>query len=250
MELDTTNLNKTLAPQELDAHERYGAGESYQFGVTRCELYHGLGETPPVVRLRMPGGILVFSDVSQVTVNTEGGVLIDCARQGQKPHCSINITRSGEIAFLYSPPPPPARISENGIARNIKGQEYRQSMIEVEGTAEGVRVQVQGTVDAAPRLVDSKNQRSPLTFFLIEEDPKHPDNPVYHEVWAVNKPKAELKALKLVKGSAIEVILYRHTYEIELENHEKQIYIRHNLVKVISTGSNGRGHSAKRQKRE
>lgn len=248
--LDTTQLQAELTSQSLPAHEKFGTGESYQFGVTRVELYQGVAEVPPVARIRMPGGNLVFSDISDVKLAADGGLLVDCAKQGQKPHCSITISKQGEIAFLYTPPPPPVRFSENGIARSVGGIDYRQSTIDIEGTAEGVRVQIKGMVDAAPRLIEPKNPRSPLAFFLIEDDPKHPDMPVYHEVWAVNKPKQDVKAAKLTKGSVIDAVLYRHTFEVSLGSGEKKIVTRHNLVKIIHDGTRGRGRSAKRQKTE
>lgn len=246
--LDTTNLKTMLPSQPIETHDRFGVGELYQLGVTRVELFMGTTDSSPVARLRMPGGMLAFSDVSEVKAMQDGGLLIDCAKQGQKPHCSISINRFGEIAFVYAPPPAPMQFNENGMKQKIRGKEYAQSTIDIEGTPEGVKVRIRGTVDAAPRPVDSKNPRSPLTFFLIEDNPAQPDKAVYHEVWAINKPKTELKALKLVKGILIEAIFFRHTYEIELIGGEKETVIRHNLIKVIYVDSGERGHSAKRQR--
>ena len=40
---------------------------------------------------------------------------------------------------------------------------------------------IKGSVDAAPRLLDPKNQKSPPTFFVIEENPTHPEKPAHHE---------------------------------------------------------------------
>lgn len=245
--LDTTILKEAYNAQALEPHEKYGAGELYQFGPTKIELYLGTSEASPIVRIHSGRDWLVLADVSEVRPMQGGGILIDCALPGSKPHCSININRLGEIAFLYSPP---ASISIGGKTQHIRGQEFTQSTIEIEGTPEGVRVQIRGTVDAAPRLVNPKNQRSPLTFFLIEENPGDPEHPVYHEVWAINKPKQELKALKLVKGKVIEAILFRHTYETELVSGEKVTITRHNLVKVIYVEGSERGHSATRRKRE
>ncbi len=249
MELDTTNLKEAYKPVALEPHEKYGVGEAYQFGATRVELYLGTGEASPIVRIHVGKDWLLLADVSEVKPMQGGGVLLDCAKQGQKPHCSVNINRLGEIAFLYSPPAS-MQILEDGLLRRSGGKEYAQSTIDIEGTPEGVKVRIRGTVDAAPRLVDSKNQRSPLMFFLIEDNPTQPDKPIFHEVWAINKPKAELKTLKLVKGVLIEAIFFRHTYEVELIGGEKETVIRHNLVKVIYVDSGERGRSAKRLKRE
>jgi len=246
--LDTSATKTAFNPLALESHERFGVGELYQFGATSIELYPGLGETAPVVRLRMPGGLLAFSNVVAIKPSEDGGVLIDCAMEEHTPHCSITINKKGDVAFLYSPPAT-MTVSQNGVTRTIRGREYTQSTIDIEGTAEGVRVQIKGKVDAAPRLLDAKNQKSPLTFFLIEDNPRNPKEPVYHEIWASNKVKQELKALKLVKDTVIEAILFRHKIDIELQNHERVTLIRHNLVKVIYVEGR-RPHSAKRQSRE
>jgi hypothetical protein len=243
--LDTTTLKTAYSPQALVPHEKYGVGEVYQFGPTRVELYLGTDEVSARVRILMSDASLGLLNVSQVKPSQDGGLLIDCARQGQKPHCTVNINNRGEIAFLYSPPAS-MQISESGQVRRFGGREFTQSTIDIEGTPEGVKVQIRGTVDAAPRLIDTKNQRSPLAFFLIEDNPT--GKPVYHEVWAINKPKQELKALKLVKGTLIEAILFRHTYEAELVSGKKVTVTRHNLVKVIYV--EGRRHSAQRQRKE
>ncbi len=246
--LDTSAMKTAYSPQALEAHERFGVGELYQFGTTQVELYPGMGETAPVVRLRMPGGLLAFSDIIAVKPSDDGGMLIDCALEERMPHCSITISKGGDVAFLYSPPAS-MTVSQNGMSRTIGGREYKQSTIDIEGTAEGVRVQIKGKVDAAPRLLDAKSQKSPLTFFLIEDNPRDPTKPIYHEVWASNKVKQEVKALKLVKDTVIEAIFFRHKIEIELQNREKVTVERHNLVKVIFVEGR-RLHSAKRQKSE
>jgi len=125
-------------------------------------------------------------------------------------------------------------ISENGITRRIKGVEYAQSTIDIEGTPEGVRVEISGTVDAAPRPVAPKDRNSPLMFFLIETNPKDPDRPVYHEVWAVSaQRRRELKSAKLVKGDEIKAVLHRHTYETDLIGGGKEVVTRHNLTKIL-----------------
>src|SRR5579872_6091059 len=232
--LDTTAIKAVYNPQPLEPHEQFGIGEVYQFGPTRVELYSGTDKTPPIVRIRIPGVTAqTFAYVSVIKPSQDGGMLIECVKEGQKLQSNISISKSGSVASICDPPPKPMHLNENGMTENIRGKKYTQTTIDTEGSPEGVRVQIQGIVDAAPRLLDAKNQRSPLVFFLIEDNPKQPDKPVYHEVWAINRAKAELKALKLVKGSVIEAILYRHTYEVELASHEKMMVIRHNLVKVI-----------------
>lgn len=135
---------------------------------------------------------------------------------------------------LYSPPPPPMGISETGKVQKVRGVEYNQSTIDVPGTPEGVRIPIKGTVDGAPRPVALNIRNSPLVFFLIEENPKDLEHPVYHEVWAVKAPRQALKNAKLVKGSEIEVIVYRHTIETPLIGGGRQVITRHNLTKILS----------------
>ena len=84
-----------------------------------------------------------------------------------------------------------------------------------EGTPEGVRVTIYGVVEAAPKPVNNK-RGSPLQLFLVEYDPKKPDEPLRHEIWARSKVREEVTALRLKKGDCIEAVLYRHTWEVEL----------------------------------
>lgn len=242
--LDTTLLRETYQAQPLEPHAKYGSGEAYRFGAAIVELYLGHDDVPSLARLRLPDELLMLRHVVEIKPNGDGGVIIECARRGQKSHASVSVSRRGELAHIYTPPPDDMKLSERQI--RVGGRDFTQTSIDVAGTPEGVRVQIRGTVTAAPRLVDTRNQRSPLMFFLVEEDPAQPDKAVTHEVWAINKSKQELKALKLVKGNVIEIIGYRHTYDAELENHEKVKFIRHNLVRVIAV----EGRSAKRQRRE
>ncbi len=58
-------------------------------------------------------------------------------------------------------------------------------------------------------------------------------------MWARNKVRDEVKALKLKKDDCIEVVLYRHTWEVELQGGGKQTHTRHNLAKVIKVDRKG-----------
>ncbi len=71
-----------------------------------------------------------------------------------------------------------------------------------------------------------------MQLFLVEYDPKKPDEPLRHEVWVRDKMREEAKALKLKKDDSIEVVLYRHTWDVELQGGGKQTHTRHNLAKV------------------
>ena len=139
------------------------------------------------------------------------------------------------------------RASLDGETRkDVYGRSYTQSSMEVEGTPEGVRVTIYGVVDAAPKPVNSK-RGSPLQFFLVEYDPKKPQEPIKHEVWVRDKMREELKALKLKKDDCIEAVLYRHSWTVELQGGGKQTHTRHNLAKVLKVD---RKDDAKRSKRE
>ena len=78
-----------------------------------------------------------------------------------------------------------------------------------------------------------------MQLFLVEYDPKKPDEPLRHEVWVRDKMREEAKALKLKKDDSIEVVLYRHTWDVELQGGGKQTHTRHNLAKVIKVDRKG-----------
>ncbi len=229
--LDTTSLKEVYSPEPTKQSDKFGEGELYKIGQVNIELFYGTEKASPAVRIRAPGATHILASVSEV-LPQDDGLLINCALPGQHPHCSAHIGKDGSIAILYSPPVS-MTVSENGVTRNIKGQEYIQTSIGIEGSVEGVRVQIKGVVDAAPRLVDAKNPRSPLTFFLIEEAPKNPGKSVYHEVWAKNRAKQQLKSLKLVKGDIIEAVLYRHIIDVDFIGGESANVTRHNLHTII-----------------
>ncbi len=59
--------------------------------------------------------------------------------------------------------------------------------------------------------------------------------------------REEVKALKLKKDDCIEAVLYRHTWEVELQGGGKQTHTCHNLAKIIKVDRKG---DAKRSKKE
>src|SRR2546421_8002151 len=98
------------------------------------------------------------------------------------------------------------RASLDGPGRkDVYGRSYTQSSMDVEGTPEGVRVTIYGVVEAAPKPVTTK-RGSPLQFFLVEYDPKKPEEPLRHEVWVRDKMREEVKTLKLKKDDCIEAV--------------------------------------------
>lgn len=227
---------------EIDGGEKFGSGRLYRIGVVEVEVYDALPDNKPsLARIRAPGASMALFHVSDVRTNGDGGVLIDFGRKGEKPHASLSINRAGDIAFIYSPPPPPMGISENGQTRKVRGVEYSQSTIDIPGTAEGVRVEAKGTVDAAPRPVTPNIRNSPLMFFLIEPNPKDPQKPVYHEVWAVKAARAELQRAKLIKGSEIEAVLYRKVLDLTTIGGEKETVTRNYLAKLIYVSKKPKG---------
>ncbi len=155
-------------------------------------------------------------------------------------HASINIGRNGYIALIYSPPVSMG-ISEDGVRRKIKGVEYSQSTIDIPGTVEGVRVQVKGTVDGAPRPVAQNIRNSPLMFFLIEPNPKDEKHPVYHEVWATKSARSELQRAKLIKGSEIEAVLYRKVLDVTTIGGGRETVTRNYLAKLIYVSKRPKG---------
>jgi hypothetical protein len=241
--LDTSALQSAYPHQELPIHEHYGEGERYTFGTTLADVYSNPPELRPVVQMRMVKGYLAVGDVLHVLPTEAGGLHVDHVNG------SCEIGNTGDLAYVYTAPQPEAllRASQDGYTRkDVYDRSYTQSSMEVTGTSEGVRMTIFGVVEAAPKPVNNK-RGSPLQFFLVEYDPKKPDEPLRHQVWVRDKLREEVKALKLKRDDTIEVVLYRHTWEVELQGGGKQTHTRHNLAKVIKVDRKG---DAKRLKTE
>ena len=227
--LDTSTLQAAYSHEELPLHERYGQGQRYIFGTTFADVYSAPPELTPVVQVRMVKGYLAVGDVLHVLPTEAGGLHVDHANGA----CEIG--KTGDLAYVYTAPKPEAllRVSQDGLTRkDVYGRSFIQSSMEVEGTPEGVRVTIFGVVDAAPKPVNNK-RGSPFQFFLVEYDPEKPNEPIRHEVWVRNTMREEVKALKLKKDDSIEAVLYRHTWDVELQGGGKQTHTRHNLTKII-----------------
>ena len=191
--LDTTTVQAVYKPQELPPHERFGTGQRYLFGTTLADVYSDPPELTPVVQIRMVKGYLAMGDVLHVLPTEAGELHIDHANGA----CEIG--KTGDLALVYTAPKPEVLLRESQagpLRKDIYGRSYTQSSLEVAGTPEGVRVAIYGVVDATPRPVNNK-RGSPLQFFLVEYNPEKPEEPIRHEVWAKNKVREELKALKL-----------------------------------------------------
>src|SRR6266568_5856270 len=223
--LVTSELQKAYPHEATPTHERFGEGERYSFGSTLADVYSNPPELTPVVYVRMVKGYLAVGDVLHVLPTKAGGLHVDHANG------SCAISNTGDVATVYTPPSA-FRLSQDGTPQtDIYGRSYTQTSLEIEGTPEGVRVRIYGTLEAAPKAVNAK-RGSPLQFFLLEYDPTQPQEPIRHDVWARRKPRDVLHSLKLKKGDSIEAVLYRHTWEVELQGGEKETHTRHNLASI------------------
>jgi len=233
--LDTSALLQAYPHQQLPAHERFGEGERYTFGKTLADVYSNPPELTPVVLMRMVKGYLAVGDVLHVLPTEVGGLHVDHANGA----CEIG--KTGDLALVYTAPQPEPLLRETHdgpTQKDAYGRSYTQSSLEVAGTPEGVRVTIYGVVEAAPKPINNK-RGSPWQFFLVEYNPEHPEEPLRHEVWVRNTMRDEVKTLKLKKDDCIEAVLYRHTWEVELQGGEKQTHTRHNLTKIIKVDRKG-----------
>jgi len=238
--LDTSELQHACPHETTPTHERFGEGERYTFGSTIAEVYSNPPELTPVVYVRMVKGYLAVGDVLHVLPTKAGGLHVDHANG------SCAISNTGDVASVYTPPSE-FRLSQDGETRtDVFGRSYTQTSLDVEGTPEGVRVMIYGSLEAAPKAVNAK-RGSPLQFFLLEYDPTQPNEPIRHDVWARSKARDSLHGLKLKKGDSIEAVLYRHTWEVELQGGEKETHTRHNLASITKVE---RIRTAKRKKPE
>ena len=212
--LDTSGLQHAYPHQALPAHKRFGEGERYTFGSTLADVY-----------VRMVKGYLAVGDVLHILPTETGGVHVDHANG------AYEISKIGDVATVYTAPSA-FRLSQDGTSQtDIYGRSYTQTSLEIEGTPEGVRVMIYGTLEAAPKAVNAK-RGSPLQFFLLEYNPEKSKEPIRHDVWARNKARDSLQGLRLKKGDSVEAVLYRHTWDVELQGGEKETHTRHNLSTI------------------
>jgi len=227
--LDTTALQAAYAAQELPLHERFGKGERYTFGTTLADIYSNPPEQMPVMHIRMVKGVLAVGDVLHVLPTETGGVHVDHSNG------ACEISNRGDVAAVYTAPQPPTSQQKEVIAgtiqRDSQGNEYMQTSFDIPGTAEGVRVRLRGVVAASPQA-SGKAKNSPLVFLLGEDDPDRAGEKVWHEVYARNKVREQVKQARLKKGDVVEAVLYRHRWEVELESGETRTHTRHNLATI------------------
>jgi hypothetical protein len=174
-------------------------------------------------------------DVLHILPTEAGGLHVDHANGA----CEIG--KTGDVVFVYTAPKPEPllqEIQDGPTQKDAYGRSYTQSSLDVAGTPEGVRVTIYGVVEAAPAPINTK-RGSPLQFFLVEYDPKQPEEPLRHEVWATHTMRDEVKTLKLKKDDCIEAVLYRHTKDVELQGGGTQTHTRHFLAKIIKVDRKG-----------
>ncbi len=223
--LDTSSLQNAYQAQELPPHARFGNGLRYRFGTTRADVYSNPVDMTPVVHVSMVKGSLTVGDVLHVLPTEGGGLHVD------HTHGACEISNTGDVAAVYTSPTEFQVSQDRATYTDVFGKSYTQTSLEVTGTPEGVRVTIYGVVEAAPKPVNQK-KGAPLQFSLLEYDPKNTTEPIRHEVWARNKAREEVQKLKLKKGDSIIAVLFRHTWETDLQGGGKQTHTRHNLVTI------------------
>src|SRR5437016_8948960 len=106
-----------------------------------------------------------------------------------------------------------------------------QTMLDTSGTKEGERVEAWGRVEAAPKPVN-RGKNSPLQIFL--DVPSDKEGKIERwEVYASNKAKQQVKARKLSKDDRIHVVLYKHTWTVDLQDGSETTHSRYNLATII-----------------
>lgn len=238
--LDTTAVQATYQAHELPAHERFGKGERYRFGTTSADVYSNPPDLPPLVQVRMVTETLLLGDVLHIVPTSEGGLHVD----NQNSACEIS--KTGDVVYVYTAPSE-FRVSEHGTTHtDVFGRSYTQTSLDVPGTAEGVRVTIYGVVEAAPKPTNQR-RGAPVQFFLLEYNPEKPSEPIKHEVWATSKARETVLSLKLKKNDSIEAVLYRHTWDVQLQGGGTETHTRHNLATITRVERIG---SAKRKRTE
>jgi hypothetical protein len=100
-------------------------------------------------------------------------------------------------------------------------------------------------VEAAPKPVN-RGKQSPLQFFLDVASSDKEGETEKWEVYASNKAKQQVKGRKLTKGDSIHVVLYKHTWTVDLQDGKETIHTRYNLATIIEVEKHDGGVPAKR----
>lgn len=240
--LDTSSLQAAFPKQELPVSQHYGSGERYTFGTTLVDIYPLPPETTPLLFVRGRRNRLAVGDVYKVEPTETKGLHVLYVNG------EIVVNPQGNYVNVYTVPEPELIMQEASSGqkrRDRLGSEYTQAMIETTGTKEGERVETWGRVEAAPKSVNT-SKNSPLQFFLHVPVTEKDRETERWEVYATNKAKQHLKAKKLTKDDRIHVVLYKHTWQVDLQDGTETIHTRYNVATIIDIEKADGSVSAKR----
>jgi len=241
-QLDTSSLQATNTRQELPVSEQFGTGERYTFGTTYVDIYTLPPETTPLLFVRGRRNRLAIGDVYKIEP-TENRGLHALYVDGE-----IVVNPQGNYVNVYTAPDPDLMLQEASDGqkrRDRRGTEYTQAMIDTSGTKEGERVETWGMVEAAPKPINT-GKNSPLQFFLGVALADKNGEIERWEVYATNKAKQQVKGRKLIKDDRIHVVLYKHTWNVDLPDGRETMHTRYNLATIIEVEKHDGGIPAKR----
>ena len=241
-QLDTSSLQATYTRQALPVSEQFGTGERYTFGTTHVDIYPLPPETTPLLFVRGRRNRLAVGDVYKVEPAEKGGMHVLYV-DGE-----IVVNPNGNYVTVYTAPDPDLILQEAPTGqkrRDRLGTEYSQAMLDTSGTKEGERVETWGMVEAAPKPVN-RGKQSPLQFFLSVALADKDGETERWEVYATNKAKQQIKGRKLTKDDRIHVVLYRHTWNVDLPDGRETLHTRYNVATIIDVEKHDGGVPAKR----
>src|SRR5437763_476179 len=242
-QLDTSSLHAKFPAKELPVHEQFGNGERYSFGTTHVDIYPLPPSTTPLLFVRGRRNRLAVGDVYKVEPTDKNGM------HALYVDGELVVNANGNYVNVYTAPNPELldlqEAAEGQKRRDRRGAEYTQTMLDTSGTKEGERVEAWGMVEAAPKPVN-RGKNSPLQFFLEVPLPEKDSERERWEVYASNKAKQQVKARKLAKDDRIHVVLYKHTWTVDLQDGSETTHTRYNLATIIEVEKHDGGVPAKR----
>ncbi len=242
-QLDTSSLRAKFAAKELPAHEQFGHGEGYSFGITHVDIYPLPPGTTPLLFVRGRRNRLAVGDVYKVEPTDKNGLHVLYV-DGE-----IVVNPNGNYVNVYTAPDPELlglqEAPEGQKRRDRRGVEFTQTMLDTSGTKEGERVETWGMVEAAPKPVN-RGKNSPLQFFLDVASSEKEGEKERWEVYASNKAKQQVKARKLAKDDSIHAVLYKHTWTVDLQDGSETTHTRYNLATIIEVEKHEQESRAKR----
>jgi len=242
-QLDTSSLQAKFLPKELPIHEHFGNGERYSFGTTHVDIYPLPPSSMPLLWVRGRRNRLAVGDVYKVEPTDKNGLHVLYV-DGE-----LVVNANGNYVNVYTAPDPELlglqEAPEGQKRKDRRGGDYTQTMLDTSGTKEGERVQTWGIVEAAPKPVN-RGKQSPLQLFLHVPIPEQEGETERWEVYASNKAKQQVKARKLTKDDRLHVVLYKHTWTVDLQDGTEITHTRYNLATIIEVEKHEQGSPAKR----